>query len=119
MDWLMDKLLVRFGRHEAPVILGPEAARPAMHLPVPGRALQPAQPAGDQRVVRRGRAGGSSEGFLTLADTLSRVGFVDGLPNLGKPCKPRAGAGPSAAGRSRRGPSSHGALAPTARRRPA
>ncbi len=25
------------------------------------------------------------EGFLTLAETLSRVGFVEGLPNLGKP----------------------------------
>ena len=81
MDWLLDKLLVRFGRHEAPVILSPQlhAGQPIFLFQgvLSNRRSQPVisewfgvQPAGDRRWA-----------FHTLAEVLEMTGFADGLPN--------------------------------------
>ena len=53
MEWLVDKLLVRFGRHEAPVIHYTALKIWATNCAIPGCAFQPSQPTGDQRMVRR------------------------------------------------------------------
>ena len=85
MEWLIDKLLVRFGRHEAPLIVSPKlAGRDSLFLwqgVVSNQRSQPVIVDWFAAAVQEDRV----EGFLSLAETLSQVGFVDGLPNLGKP----------------------------------
>jgi hypothetical protein len=85
MEWLVDKLLVRFGRHEAPVIHSPR--------------LQPGQPIFlFQGVLSNRRSqplisdwfgvqpmGNKQWQILTLDKVLQLTGFADGLANPGKP----------------------------------
>lgn len=83
MDWLVDKLLVRFGRHEAPVV---NTQNIPMNQPVylfqgilSNRRSQPVisdwfgiQPEGNGWIVR------------SLVETLKNTGFENGLANRGK-----------------------------------
>ncbi len=82
MDWLVDKLLVRFGRHEAPVLISP--------------SLSPEQPIFlFQGVLSNKRSqpvisewfGVQPEGkiwqALSLAGVFQAVGFTNGLANRG------------------------------------
>jgi len=85
MDWLVDKLVVRFGRHEAPVILTPHLKPEHPILLFQGvlsnRRSQPvisewfgAQP-----------AGGKTWQALPLGEVLRLTCFTEGLANYGKP----------------------------------
>ena len=84
MEWLVDKLLVRFGRHEAPVILSPRlnSGQPILLFQgvLSNRRSQPlisewfgVQP-----------SGGKQWQTLTLDQVLKLTWFVTGLSNSGK-----------------------------------
>lgn len=84
MDWLVDKLLVRFGRHEAPVLVTPKIASGQQIFLFQGvlsnRRSQPVicewfgiQPDGKSWKV------------LSLKETLQTTGMSNGLANRGNP----------------------------------
>jgi len=81
MDWLLDKLLVRFGRHEAPVIytekLGQRESLLLFEGVLSNRRSQPviAEWFG---LLHTGR----KWDVLTLSEVLKRTGFETGLPNV-------------------------------------
>jgi hypothetical protein len=84
MDWLMDKLLVRFGRHEAPVLISPRlAAADSIYLWQGVISNQRSQPVIVDWFGAR-VADGRVWSFVTLAETLALAGFDRGLPNLGQ-----------------------------------
>lgn len=84
MDWLLDRLLVRFGRHEAPVIIAPPLAGEAILLfqgTISNRRGQP--------VITRwfGLRAARADHWtmLPLAEVLARTGLGATLPNPGEP----------------------------------
>ena len=81
MEWLTDKLLVRFGRHEAPVILTPRLGKKEFILLFQGiLSNKRSQPLITEwfGLWYGGRRKGD---VLRLDEALARTGFADGLPN--------------------------------------
>jgi hypothetical protein len=80
-DWLMDKLLVRFGRHEAPVILTPKLhSGDIIYLLQGVLSNQRSQPVISEWFGVH-VSGDRPWAFHTLAEVLEMTGFADGLPN--------------------------------------
>jgi ERCC4-related helicase len=80
-DWLMDKLLVRFGRHEAPVILAPKLhAGDCIYLFQGVLSNQRSQPVISEWFGVH-VSGDRPWAFHALAEVLETTGFTDGLPN--------------------------------------
>jgi hypothetical protein len=80
-DWLMDKLLVRFGRHEAPVILTPKLrAGDCIYLFQGVLSNQRSQPVISEWFGVR-VSGDRPWAFHGLGEVLGMTGFTDGLPN--------------------------------------
>ncbi|MEA3337416.1 MAG: helicase-related protein [Chloroflexota bacterium] len=84
-EWLLDKLMVRFGRHEAPVILTPDLQADEAIFLFQGVMSN----ARSQPVIASWfglhTEGGSQWMMLNLKETLGLSGFVDGLANPGAP----------------------------------
>ncbi len=82
-EWLLDKLLVRFGRHEAPVILTPELGGDDIIILFQGvlsnRRGQPVI------AIWFGLYNDEERGWIpvSLEDSLELTGFRDGIPNVG------------------------------------
>ncbi len=83
MQWLLDRLLVRFGRHEAPLILAPKLGENTAVLLFQGiiSNLRSQPVITDWVGLRLTQHGGKGQ-ILTLAEVMSQTGFADGLPNL-------------------------------------
>jgi len=88
-EWLLDKLLVRFGRHEAPVILTPELSRNEIILLFQGILSNHRS----QPVIATWFGiyddGGGEWLSLELEESLELTGFNEGLPNPGLPDEAR------------------------------
>lgn len=85
MDWLMDRLLVRFGRHEAPVILAPAlpSGRP-IYLFQGVLSNKRSQPVISEWFAVQLDAGRNWQ-VRALKEALALTHFENGLPNSGKP----------------------------------
>lgn len=82
MDWLMDKLLVRFGRHEAPVIVAPQLGPKAAVLLFQGiLSNRRGQPLITEWFGIRLVAGQGHRELLSFDEVLARTGFGNGLAN--------------------------------------
>jgi ERCC4-related helicase len=82
MEWLTDKLLVRFGRHEAPVILTPKLGKKEVILLFEGvLSNKRSQPLITEWFGLL-HAGRSKWELLDLDAVLKRAGFAAGLPNV-------------------------------------
>jgi superfamily II DNA or RNA helicase len=86
MEWLLDRLLVRFGRHEAPLILaprlGPQTVILLFQAIIANLRSQPVIT--DWIGVCLARGGGPGQ-ILTLAQIMAETGFAAGLPNPQQP----------------------------------
>lgn len=82
MEWLTDRLLVRFGRHEAPLIIAPRLGPDTVLLLFQGiisnQRSQPLITDWYGLLLRKGSGAGR---HLTLAETLSMTQFDQGLAN--------------------------------------
>ena len=82
MNWLVDRLLVRFGRHEAPLILapqlGPNSAILLFQAIISNQRSQPV--ISDWVGINLTRGGGAGR-ILSLDDVMARTGFAAGLAN--------------------------------------
>lgn len=82
MEWLLDRLLVRFGRHEAPLILapqlGPDTAILLFQAIISNQRSQPV--INEWLGVRLVKGAGKGE-ILTLGEIMAQTGFANGLPN--------------------------------------
>jgi hypothetical protein len=80
MEWLTDRLLVRFGRHEAPLIIAPKLGRTYVLLFQGILSNQRSQPViTDWFGLLAGRGGQWQS--LGLAEVLAQTDFMNGLPN--------------------------------------
>jgi len=83
MEWLTDKLLVRFGRHEAPVILTPRLEKKQVILLFQGvLSNKRSQPLITEWFGLLAVGRGKWE-LLALDAVLQRTGFAEGLANVG------------------------------------
>lgn len=82
MEWLTDKLLVRFGRHEAPRIIAPKLGHNTVLLLFQGiisnQRSQPLITDWYGLLLRKGQGAGQ---HLSLAETLAATQFDQGLAN--------------------------------------
>lgn len=82
MTWLLDRLLVRFGRHEAPIIIAPALDNEAVFLFQGTISNRRGQPVISRWLgLRAVRAGHWT--VLDLPEVLARTHFDDTLPNPG------------------------------------
>jgi SNF2 family DNA or RNA helicase len=86
MDWLLDNLLVRFGRHEAPVLIDPTLpSNQAIFLCQYILSNQRSQPLLNSWIgIKMTLPNGQPEA-ISLEDVMAQTGFVAGIPNRGEP----------------------------------
>lgn len=91
MDWLLDNLLVRFGRHEAPVLIDPSLQpHEAIFMCQYVLSNRRSQPILNSWVgVKVSLLEGAIE-TMPLSDVLQQTGFLEGLSNRGEASRHQA-----------------------------
>lgn len=87
MQWLLDKVMCRFQRHEAPVIVDPRIGKDKGYFLMQGiLSNKRSQPVvAEWFAIQTDSVAGLSIRILTLQEMLDSTYFDEGIPNAGKP----------------------------------